>query len=388
MDRYPFIFSNQLRYRLLRHFTFWFCWWAFSSFLYAYTLGIQVLPSLKRLPISAVEAFIFLSIHIFISYALVYFVVPHLLIKGKYLASITVVILLFLATGVLNAFIVRYVLEDARDFLLSNLFGWEYRVPRRIVPASFYLSLLAGLRGGITVAGMAASIKLMKYWYVKEQRNLQLQRENAAAQVQLLKAQVQPHFLFNTLNNIYSFTQTTSPVAAKLVMGLSDLLRYILYAGSQSKVLLSKELKMVQDYMTLEQVRYGDRLDMHLKLPARTDNLLIAPLLLLPLVENCFKHGASHMLEQPWISLHIEVEENSMSMKLVNGKPSHFEPPKETTGIGLENVQKRLELLYPERHTLKITNEEEVFIVDLKVDLEKEPIDTETPTHNLTIAHA
>ena len=103
--------------------------------------------------------------------------------------------------------------------------------------------MLAGLRGGITVGGIAAAIKLMKYWYVKEQRNLQLQKENAESQLQLLKAQVHPHFLFNTLNNIYSFTQNTSPVAAKMVTGLSDLLRFMLYECNQRLVPLVERIK-------------------------------------------------------------------------------------------------------------------------------------------------
>ena len=128
----------------------------------------------------------------------------------------------------------------------------------------------------------------MKYWYVKEQRNLQLQKENVEAQLQLLKAQVHPHFLFNTLNNIYSFTQNTSPVGSKLVTGLSDMLRFILYECNQPLVPLSKELKMIQDYINLEQIRYGNKLDIHLDFPENTNDLYIAPLLLLPLIENSF----------------------------------------------------------------------------------------------------
>src|SRR4029079_6241522 len=121
-----------------------------------------------------------------------------------------------------------------------------------------HLSLLAGLRGAITVGGMAAAIKLMKYWHIKEQRNLQLQKENVESQLQLLKAQVHPHFLFNTLNNIYSYTQNTSPVASKMVSGLSDLLRFMLYECNQRVVPLAKELKTIKDYISLEQIRYGN----------------------------------------------------------------------------------------------------------------------------------
>ena len=182
------------------------------------------------------------------------------------------------------------------------------------------MSLLGGLRGAITIGGLAAAIKLMKYWYIKEQRNLQLQKENAEAGLQLLKAQIHPHFLFNTLNNIYSYTQNTSPSASKMITGLSDMLRYILYEGNQPLVPLHKELQMIQDYINLEKIRYGNRMELHVDLPENTHGLFIAPLLLLPLVENCFKHGTSNMLEQPWINLEISIQGKQMQMKLLNGK--------------------------------------------------------------------
>ena len=213
----------------------------------------------------------------------------------------------------------------------------------------------------------------MKYLYLKEQRNLQLQKQNTEAQLQLLKAQVHPHFLFNTLNNIYAHTQATAPVAARLVTGLSDMLRYMLYEGAQPLVPLEKELNLLQDYIMLEQVRYGNELDVNMNLPPQTDGLYIAPLLLLPFVENCFKHGASHMLEQPWITFTVTVEDVRLHMKLVNGKaPGPVSKGTAANGIGISNVRRRLQLLYGQkRHQLKITNAEDVFIVDLKLVLDK-----------------
>jgi hypothetical protein len=304
----------------------------------------------------------------FLTYNLVYFVVPHLLIKGRYLSSFVAVIALFIATGVLNAFVSPYV-EGVRNFILHPFF--QQSLPKRFASRDFSYSLLAGLRGGITIGGLAAAIKLMKYWYVKEQSNLQLQKEKAQIQLQLLKAQVHPHFLFNTLNNIYSFTQTSSPVAAKMVAGLSDMLRYMLYEGDKPLVPLAKELNMLRDYIMLEQVRYGARLDVHMDIPNNTDDLYITPLILLPLVENCFKHGASNMVEQSWINMTISIEDDWMNMKLVNGKARDYNIRKVGTGIGLQNVQKRLELIYPQQHFIKVTDEDDVFIVDLKIGLQR-----------------
>jgi sensor histidine kinase YesM len=365
MERYPFIFSNQPGYRFQRHFVFWVSWWLFQSVLYSFSALILQFSYFKRLPVSTLESLVYLLPHMFLAYTLMYWVVPKLLLKGKYGITAIAVCLLFIATALISSVIGIYALQPVRVFF----FGPD--IIRLQHPGELYLfpALMAGLRGAITIGGMATSIKLMKYWYMKEQRNLQLQRENVAAQMQLLKAQVHPHFLFNTLNNIYSYTQNTSATASKLVMGLSDLLRYMLYECNQPLVPLNKELKMLQDYIVLEQIRYNHQLEVTVDLPDDAGNYMIAPLLLLPFVENAFKHGTSQMLEQPWISLSIFIEDDQLKMKLVNGKAE--QQKNSTGGIGIDNVRKRLELLYPNQHLLRTSNEEHVFVVSLRLQLDK-----------------
>ena len=367
MEQYPFIFSNERKYRIRRHLAFWTFWWLFQGFLYSFIAINSATSYFVRLPMSMLESLIFLTGHIFLSYSLIYFVIPHYLLKQRYTATAVWTLLLFFFTAVISSTLSLYVIEPLRDYFQ----GVNYVGPKRTVPISIFLSLLAGLRGAITIGGIAAAIKLMKYWHMKEQRNLQLQKENVASQLQLLKAQVHPHFLFNTLNNIYSYTQNTSPVASRLVTGLSDMLRFILYECNQPLVPLSKEFKMIEDYIELEKIRYGNKLELHLDLPAKTYDLQIAPLLLLPLVENCFKHGTSHMLEHPWISLQVSFQGREMHMKLMNGKIASTEKQEATSGIGIRNVIKRLELLYPGRHEFFITSDDDVFIVNLKIELEQ-----------------
>jgi LytS/YehU family sensor histidine kinase len=261
-----------------------------------------------------------------------------------------------------------YLLKNMREFLLGDNFYADYSGIKQM---SFFRSLLAGLRGGITIGGMAAAIKLMKILYLKEQRNLQLQKENTESQLQLLKAQVHPHFLFNTLNNIYCYTQNVSPVASKLVLGLSDLLRSILYECNKNYIAVEKEIKMIKNYITLEKVRYGNKLDVSMNISEDDTGLQIAPLLLLPFVENCFKHGASQVIDQPWLSIYLDFDEDNMFMKLINGKSGNNVRSTFYSGIGLENVRRRLEMLYPGNHLLEIKDEEEVFIVELKLQLQK-----------------
>ena len=367
--QYPFIFSDEPKHRIRRHLAFWVFWWLFQGVLYS-VIGVKSSRGYSiELLVSTLQSLAFMTVHIALSYMLMYFVIPRYLLKQKYLLTSVWVIISFIGAAVLSTILSATIIPEIRNAILHDNVNYYLRYR---ATANIQLSLLAGLRGGITIAGIAAAIKLMKHWYVKEQRNLQLQKENAEAKLQLLKAQVHPHFLFNTLNNIYAHTQNTAPVASQLVMGLSDMLRFMLYECNQPLVPLTKELKMIQDYITLEQIRYDDHLDVHIDLPAETNNLGIAPLLLLPLVENCFKHGTSHMLEQPWLNLQVTLEQNRMYVKLMNGKINEV-PNNNHIGIGISNVRKRLDLLYAGKHELTITDEEDVFIVNLWLQLEAMP---------------
>jgi sensor histidine kinase YesM len=368
MDRFPFIFSDDKKYRIRRHVTFWVFWWISQGFLYSFVaLGDPGFYYRLRLESSMLESLVYLIPHMLLSYSIIYYVIPELLLKQKYWRTAFLVILLFLLTALISSVLSLTVIELIR----TSIIGYLYGLPKPFTKGTVFLSLMAGLRGGISIVGIASAIKLMKYWYIKEQRNIQLEKENIASQLQLLKAQVHPHFLFNTLNNIYSYTQKVSPTGSALVMGLSDLLRYILHEGSKQRVPLPKELKMIDDYIMLEQIRYGSRLEISKEISADTEGLVIAPLLLLPFIENCFKHGTSHMLEQAWIRLSIKTEKNILKLTLVNAKMKDPEKTREmTSGIGIINVRKRLDLIYPGKYELLITEEEDVFIVNLRVELE------------------
>jgi sensor histidine kinase YesM len=366
----PFIFSNERKYRLQRHIAFWVAWWLFMAVLYAYFVPVPEDYNgylNYQLPVSLVNALLYMPAHIFLTYSLIYFIIPRHLVKGKYILSAVLVIIAFILTAAFSNIIYSGLVSRVDHFLFPKM--KDMYVAHR---GNMYITLLAGLRGGITVGGIGAAIKLMKYFYFKEQRNLQLQKENMESQLQVLKAQIHPHFLFNTMNNIYSYTQNTSPEASRMIMGLSDILRYMLYDCNQPLVSLAKELKMLEEFIDLEKVRYGNSLELHIDLPQNTQIFFIAPLLMIPFVENCFKHGTSDILDQPWMNLNISMNDNEMKMIVMNGKPPGVSRQSDLDGgIGISNVRKRLELLYPGKHELIIKEEEEVFIVNLKLSLEK-----------------
>jgi sensor histidine kinase YesM len=383
MTQTAFIFSNERSYRFKRHLLFWTTWLVFMGFLYAFTPVLTDLTYIERLPASLCDAVLYLPVHILLSYSLMYFVIPRYIVKSRYLLATLWILIVIAATAFLSAIISLYVISPVKEALLPSHLIVRYGSSASFKRGAFYLALLAGLRGGLSVGGIAAAIKLMKHWYTEGQRNLTLQKENAESQLQILKAQVHPHFLFNTLNNIYSYTQNTSSTASAMVMGLSDILRYMLYECNRPLVPLAKELKMTEEYIGLEKIRYGNALEMHIDLPKNTEGLYIAPLMLLPFIENCFKHGISNILDQPWLNLHITIDDRIMTMKVLNSKPTNRGSDHQP-GIGIENVRKRLALLYPDKHELLINEEEEVFIVILKLELElvkaRSHIQTQTRT--------
>ena len=362
-----FIFSEKKPDRIKRHLLFWFCYWVYFAFLHAANSGGN--PQLNyfhNIPFATIEAFLLLIPQVLFTYGLLSFVLPKYLLKNRYILSFLWIILLMVA----NAVIIFVLLTEFAPVLMETILPKRFIVRNpRLVSGSFWLALIISFKGNMQIAAIACSIRLVKYWHLKEKRNLELLKEKTEAQLQLLTAQVHPHFLFNTLNNIYSKAQNESPGSAKMIMELSHILRYVLDEGKHELVLLENELQMLTDYIHLEKMRYDDKLDLHLSLPSKTANVYITPLLLLPFVENCFKHGTSKMLNNPWINLKIELKSTSLVMKLMNGKKTSNDGQNGRKGTGIENVKKRLELLYKDKYDLQINEDEEVFVVNLKLEL-------------------
>lgn len=361
-----FVFSNESRYRLTRHLLFWACYWIYFGLLHAAnSFGRAEIMYFNNLPYTLTESLLLLAPQLLLAYPMLYFILPRYFLKKKYVEGFMATAVLWFCAACLSLYMVDNVNQPVLKFLMPERF---MRIQQRHENVTFFMGLMLAMKGGILGVTTTLGIKLMKHWYQKDHHNMLLQKENAQSQLQLLTAQVHPHFLFNTLNNIFSQTQNESPKGSRMIMGLSDMLRYIIYEGQKPLVPLQQELQMIIEYINLEKIRYGNKLEVHSAMPENTDGIFIAPLLLLPFVENCFKHGASHMLQNPWINLTVTLKETMLVMKLMNGKaPLGKEQHK--TGIGIANVQQRLNLLYKDDHELQITEDEEVFIVNLQVVL-------------------
>ena len=310
--------------------------------------------------VSYVESLIYLPQHIFLSYAIIYYVLPSFILKEKYWFGFACVILLIIVTAFMSPVINFNFIRPYREWI-----GY---------PAKNYSllhSFMGGLRGSLTVAGFAVAIKLIKYWYRKKIENEQLEKEKLKSELQILKGQLHPHFMFNTLNSIYALSLKRSDQTSDAILKLSHLMRYMLTECSQSVVELKKEVDVLQYYIELEKSRFNQRLDMTVNINGDLEKNKIAPLLLLPFLENSFKHGANEMIEQAWISLDLNVDDKNLKFKLINGRTPQLENNPNSAHVGLQNVKKRLHLLYPDAHELRITEDEDTFVVSLNVKLDQ-----------------
>lgn len=211
------------------------------------------------------------------------------------------------------------------------------------------------------------ALRLLIEIYRRNKRNLQLEKQYTRLELDFLKSQINPHFLFNVLNSIYVLTEEDNPRAARIVEQLSDMMRYSLYETDSMLVPLHKELAFIRDYVGLEQLRTAKRLQLELVLPAQPDEgLQIAPFILIVFVENAFKHGVHNTARKSWVKLEIGLENDELTLMISNQKIPGA--PQKAGGIGLVNVKKRLEALYP-GYVLTIRNEAGAYHILLKIKL-------------------
>jgi len=341
------------KYRLLTHLLFWVSYASFSLFSqYSYSDDF-----------SRAWAFVFsvLPVTILATYFFIYWVVPRILDRKKYVT----LFLTFLFMALVFGYLRRWSLH-------------VYYVPVFIPDYNYLDSPLLDVGKAVTnavqvytVVFAAIIIKLLKRNYQQEQIAKDLAKEKLDAELKFLKGQIHPHFLFNTLNNLYSITLQESPRASELVMKLSTLLDYILYEANVARVPLRKEVEQMKNLIELEQLRYGDRLQVAFSIRGDISHKYIPPLLMLPFVENAFKHGVSREVELSFISIDFHVKGDRLVLQVENSKGGAAPRNEEISkGIGLQNVRRRLELIYGSKNfDLQVFDEEETFMIILKIPL-------------------
>ncbi|MEM9548866.1 MAG: histidine kinase [Bacteroidota bacterium] len=222
--------------------------------------------------------------------------------------------------------------------------------------------------------GIASTIySIMNDWLETQREKKELQSQTLQSELKFLKSQINPHFLFNTLNSLYALTLKKSDLAPEIVLKLSEMMRYMLYECNEREVPLSKEINYLKNYLELEKIRQGKKMNINFDMKGEVENQKIAPLMFIPFIENSFKHGISNQISNGYVNIDLAIEGAQIYMAIENSKAASLPSPsgKRSGGIGLKNVRRRLNLLYPERYKLAIEEDPNTYTVKLEIDLTK-----------------
>lgn len=344
--------NPSVKQRILLHLLFWVAYFLFFVFQYkliytsyqdwqwAVSLSITIWPDILA------------------AYFTTYFLLPKLLFKKK-----PVFFIIGLLVSAVGFILLQRVLIVYVDYPII--------APEKAAKMQFWkLNPFYTLVNIYSVVALFTVIKLMKYWYQSQQSRTELENQNKTSELALLRSQINPHFLFNTLNNIDALILSDQDKASDAIIRLSDIMRYMLYDTNSDNVLLEKEINYLSSYIELQRIRTKNPDSIKFELNGNCSGKTIAPMLFIPFVENAFKHGKKNLQESA-INIRLSCENNMILFAVENYFDSKEDLVKDkTTGIGLANVKRRLKLLYPEKHKISIASTNGLYAVHLEIQLQ------------------
>ncbi len=330
----PFQWLLDGRYRLLFHLVFWV-----FIYLDEWLSLVGITPPLDHPKLLILE----ISGDVFLVYFNLYVLLPWLLLKNKVWRYGAISIGLI----ILNVLLMLYLYYEP-PFETSEV-------------TSYFISTFVT---NASILAMAVGLKIFKVFIKNRQRLQELQYENLQTEITFLKNQINPHFLFNALNNIHVLSRKNLKDSSEAILQLSDLLRYQIYDCSKERVPLKNEITYLENYLALDKLR-KNKSAIFFEVNGNINGTLVAPFLFIPFVENAIKHGAN-LENQLQLKIIFNIDSDKINFNVENQKPKDV-IKKEEGGIGLANVKRRLELLYPKQYNLSIKNDTEKFTVDLTV---------------------
>lgn len=342
-------FSKIIRSRILQHLLFW----SISFYIMLKNFGTTSVI----VPIDLIYTCIFTFFLLISVYINLLVFIPKFFQKGKYYMYLLFLLILLLGS--------TYIYITGFDFIVDTFFHGYYLIS--------YFDFWDTLKYFVILIGISSLLHFSKSWFLYKESETQLaktQKEKLEAELDALKSQINPHFLFNSLNSIYSLVLKKSDLAPEALIKLSDTMRYIIYESNEEKVSLQKEIDFIRNYIELQKLRVSNKDTLDFKINGEIKKHRIAPLLMIPIIENCFKYGIKGETETFYVSIKIRVEDHQLRLSTINnlGKIDNVERNR-STGTGLVNLKKRLNLIYPKHHQLNINQSKDKFIVDLELDL-------------------
>ncbi len=333
----------------------WQIFW--HAFFWVVMIGFFLLMARNNVKLSTADLLIIFLLYPAINISLFYLnyltLIPRFLDKkryGLYALSITITILVY---GLAKYGVALIFKQNILMRVKGEITGF----------GSYFLSTVFT---SLVFLFLSAVLKFTVDWFLNERIQRDLENQRLSAELAFLKSQINPHFLFNSLNSIYSLAYQRSEMTPDAILKLSEIMRYMLYESNDNKVDLSKELQYLQNYIDLQKIRFGNKAYIDFKVEGKVLNQQIAPLLLIAFIENAFKHGVANNPLTP-IRLLIDVDEAHLHFYMQNKK--HMNNRDAVGGIGLNNVQRRLNLLYPGKYNLDVKDEMDTYTVELSLVL-------------------
>jgi two-component system sensor histidine kinase AlgZ len=340
------------RYRVaFLHLSFWCAY--LSLFLY------QTSQFWQDRGIGWARGLVFAAINIgftaLISYLNYFWLLPRLLASKKFLPYAIKFIAVFAVFIAGRVMLERYLIDG---FTHQVDFIYKPRFVVHVAASTFFIVIFV------------AMLRFGKDWFELQARTKAIDNERLSAELNFLKAQINPHFLFNTLNNLYYLAFTQSPNTTEVIEKLSHMMRYMIYDSNHNRVLLQKEIDYMQNYISLERLRLNNQIPITFQLEGNPDGVFIAPLIFITFLENAFKHGVSNNNPRAWVNIHIQIQGTACTYTVENSKlPLTANTTLEKSGIGLLNVRRRLDLSYPGQYDLQVQDEADRYYVQLKLNL-------------------
>lgn len=337
------------RYRVfLLHFSFWCVYLSF--FFYQITSRVRELEWNEAILRSATHV----AFNMVVAYINYFLFLPRFLENkklGRYLVEFS---LAFTVLMFIRVHLQRY-LVDGYTYQVEYFYRSMYIV--QITATTLFVVIFVGL------------LRFAKDWFDLENKKKEMENEKLTAELNFLKAQINPHFLFNTLNNLYYLAYTKSENTTEVIAKLSQMMRYMIYESNHPKVLLSREIEYMQNYISLERLRLNNQIPIQFDIEGNTEAVKIAPLILITFLENAFKHGVNGNSPGAWVKLSLQLNGKECVFTVENSKVQSVNSDPGRSGIGLQNVKRRLELSYPDHHELDVTDTADQYKVQLKLNL-------------------
>ncbi|HYG37138.1 MAG TPA: histidine kinase [Cytophagales bacterium] len=345
------------RFRVaLLHIAFWCVYLTFSFYEINTHSSRSESYSIIRVLFFSLFELSFLLLPAYLNY---FIFLPRWLEKKNVIRYILEFSIPFILIVILRVYLQRYLVDGYSHqfrYFYSTLFIVQ------VVSVTLFISFFVGM------------LRFASEWFEFEATKKEVENERLLAELNFLKEQINPHFLFNTLNNLYYLAYTKSPNTTEVIAKLSQMMRYMIYDSNHPKVILSKEIEYMENYISLERLRLNNQIPIDFSIRGNPDQAMIAPLILITFLENAFKHGVSNNNPDSWVKVLINISDDQCLYKVENSKLSESGKHEQKSGIGLQNVKRRLELSYPEKYTLTVEDHPQSYSVELILNL-KNPIE-------------